>query len=499
MSDENENNNAVTEDHKNGEMLVHYNDDESYNSAIAGFREELDKQIVFAGESTDWREIRKRLSDLRDKLKTLFLRSEDDKQINELIQSTLENINLRQNEEQEKFDAEAQANYDSIIDSVKEALEYSEVSFDFKKSRERLLSAQDTFKNLKLRRSQKDELYKMVNAAFDNVSKKQNEERENYEMECIENYHNLKHKIDIAISFSKESEIFADARKALINVQNLIKGLKLKRDQRNELYQFIRDAFDEVNIRQEAERTTFNQETSDNYDKLKITVSDAIAFAESNEDFGLAREQLINVQNQIKSLKLKREHRDELFADIRAVFENLNQKQSVERDTYDAECAQNYERLTEKVNDCFGMVHGLTEFNMIRETLITVQGEVRITRLKKEQRIELFSRIREAFSLFDKKKNEYFDQRRDEKSKKLLEIKINLEDKMSRLNDVMAKDLESLELQKVKLAEAGEDEFLIEEVKTKIRNIEGRIKEKQDIIDQAQARVAEIDLEVNKL
>ena len=70
---------------------------------------------------------------------------------------------------------------------------------------------------------------------------------------------------------------------------------------------------------------------------------------------------------------------------------------------------------------------------------------------------------------------------------------------MSRLNDVMAKDLESLELQKVKLAEAGEDEFLIEEVKTKIRNIEGRIKEKQDIIDQAQARVAEIDLEVNKL
>ena len=104
MSDENENNNAVTEDHKNGEMLVHYNDDESYNSAITGFREELDKQIVFAGESTDWREIRKRLSDLRDKLKTLFLKSEDDKQINELIQSTLENINLRQNEEQEKFD-----------------------------------------------------------------------------------------------------------------------------------------------------------------------------------------------------------------------------------------------------------------------------------------------------------------------------------------------------------------------------------------------------------
>src|SRR5690606_27236685 len=132
-----------------------------------------------------------------------------------------------------------------------------------------------------------------------------------------------------------------------------------------------------------------------------------------------SRERLIEAQNYIKRTKLRHEQRNKLYADIRAIFDDINSKQSEERAEYNEECDKNYQILTQKVNDCFGLVHGLTEFNMIRESLITVQSEVKVSKLKKEQRNELFARIREAFSVFDKKRNEYFDNLKENKLQKL--------------------------------------------------------------------------------
>lgn len=498
MSEEINKNLEPTEESGHGKVLVQYADEASYKQAAGIYEVELNKHIEFAGESNDFREIRKRLTEAKDKLKSLFLNEPDNEKYSALIQEQIELLNTRQSEEQEKFEAESLENYNSVYGAVKEAVDFAAASSDFKLSREKLLAAQDLFKNLRLKRQHKDELYNLVNHSFDLVSKKQNEERENYEMECIENYHSLKQKIDAAIEFSKKSEIFSDARKALINVQNQIKGLKLKRDQRDELYQFIRDAFEDVNKRQEEERSVFNKETSENYNNLKSQVHAALDFAQTSEEYSLSREKLIAMQNLIKATKLKREHRDELFADIRKVFEELNEKQSQERDSYEAECNSNYEKLTEKVNDCFALVHGLTEFNMIRESLITLQGEVRIARLKKDQRNELFSRIREAFSLFDKKRMEYFDQKNEEKAKKLLEIKTNLEEKTARLKDVLEKDYESLEVVKSKLNDPSNDEYLINELNSKISNIENRIKEKQETIEQTKLRLNEIEAEINQ-
>jgi hypothetical protein len=484
---------------QNGEILVEYTSDENYNSAIAGFKEELNKQITFSNESNDWKEIKKRLTDVKDRLKALFLKDDDNAAMNEIINNAFENTNKRQSEEQEKFELESQQNYDSVIEGVKESLEFAETNTDYKAAREKLLAAQESFKNLRMKRSHRDELYKFVQNGFDVVSRRQSEERENYEMECIENYHSLKNKIDAAIEFATNSKIFAESRKALINVQNLIKGLKLKREQRDELYKIIRDTFDNVNTRQEEDRKNFETETVESYNSTKKIVDEAINFAKTSEEFGNSRERLIEAQNSIKGAKLKREQRDEFYAAIREIFDEINTKQSAEREVYESECSKNFQKLTEKVNDCFGLVHGLTEFNLIRESLITVQGEVKIAKLKKEQRNELFSRIREAFSVFDKKKNEYFEHRKEDKSKKLNDIKSNLEDKINRLNDVLAKDLESLELQKAKLNDSDSDEFMISEINKKIENIELRVKEKQDSIEQTQKRISEIDLEISSL
>ncbi|HRP01107.1 MAG TPA: DUF3945 domain-containing protein [Candidatus Kapabacteria bacterium] len=479
-----------------GDNLSQYDSQAKYDEAFKVINDEINQNISFANESNDWREIRNRLNISKDKLKGIFLKDEDNTKMLDLINSGIESVNKRQAEEIEKIEKESFDNYNNVIDKVKDSVEKSKELKDFKQAREALMSAQDLFKHLRLRRSHKDELIKIINDAFDSLTNRQIEERENYEMECIENYHNLKGLVEHAVGFSKNSPIYAKSREALIKVQNEIKGKKLKRDQREELFQSIRTAFEAVNSKQDEERNSFDGETSDNFNKLKKIVDEAIAFAQNTEEFSVAREQLINAQSAIKGVKLKREQRDDLYAQIRTVFDELNSKQSVDRTEYESECNENYAKLTQKVDDCFALVLGVTDFKLIRESMITVQSEVKIAKLKKEQRSELFSRIREAFSQFDKKKDEFFSKRREERKSKLGEIKDNLVEKLNRFQELLNKDIEQLEVFKKKIEEANDNEVLVNDLNNRITAMNARINDKNKNIEDTNARIQDIDKEI---
>jgi prefoldin subunit 5 len=195
---------------------------------------------------------------------------------------------------------------------------------------------------------------------------------------------------------------------------------------------------------------------------------------------------------------LRRDHRDELYAQIRVVFEDLNEKQSDERQSFEQECTDNYDNLTKKVNDCFELVLGLTDFKMIRETLINVQSEVRIAKLKRGQRNELFARIREAFGIFDKKRDEFFSERRAERIEKLNDIKSNLSEKIERLNQAI--ESEKAELVQLEGKSAEEmDEFMKNETTQRITLVQGKISEKEQSIEQTRKRIEEVDADIAKI
>lgn len=496
-------NNQLTEVVSNipqtGDNLSQYNSEDKYNSVLNQITEEVNQNIQFANESSDWKEIRNRLNISKDKLKGLFLKDEDNRIILEKINNCIELVNKRQAEEIERLDKESNDNYNSVIDKVKENIEKSKETKDYKHARELLVAAQELFKNLKLNRSHRNELTKLINNAYDELSTRQIEERENYEMECIENYHTLKKIVENAVEFSKTSPIFAKSREALINAQNAIKGKKLKKEQREELYQVIRNAFEDVNKRQDEDRSNFDTETTENYNKLRKIVDEAIEFAKNTEEYSVAREQLINAQNAIKGVKLKREQRDELYANIRSIFEEINSKQTLDRSEFEKECNENYNKLTQKVDDCFAMILGLTDFKLIRETLITVQSEVKLAKLLKDQRNELFARLREAFTNFDKKKEEFFNKRKEERKLKLNEIKYNLLEKINRMKELIENDNKLIEELKKKIDESNHDELIVKDAQTKITNIENRIKERNSSIENSNQKLQEIEKELSEL
>lgn len=471
-----------------GELIKKYASEEDYKNAYDGIFKEISNWCEQVKEGTDWKLLRNNQVELRGALKMLFLVKEDTKKLNDIIDEHAEIINQRQNSERMEKDKIFENNYNQYKEKVIETCNKANETAIFKEGRDLLIKLQDEIKPVQLKRSQRDEFFSLIQAAFLAINEKQANERENFEMECIENYHSLKKTIENACDFAKNSNRFSDARKKLIETQQEIKGKRLRREQRDELYQIIRVSFEELNLRQSADRSVNEEEITENYTKLAKIVNEAIEYANNTEEYSEARARLISAQNEIKALKLNRNQRDELYALIREVFTKMNETQSSERESYENEAEGNYIKLTEKVNNSFELVLGLTDFRLIRENLLAIQGEVRLMRLKRGQRNELFSRLREAFNLFDKRRDEFFTGRREERKRKFVTVLDNMNAKISRLEELKAKDLDLLtHLQN----ENGDEE--------QINAINDRIKEKDSQIAEAKSRLDEIQKEINDL
>jgi hypothetical protein len=466
---------------QSGDILGKYESEAEYKKAYDEIDKEIEEWTGTIEGTTDWKKLRNVQSELRAKIKILFLKKEDNEALNAKIDNASEAINQKQNQEREQKEQVYQENYEKYVGQVDEVCENAAKAESFSDARDMLIKLQDDLRDVQLKRSQKDLFLSKIQTTFTELNEKRAVEQENYEMECIDNYYNLKKPILEACEFSKSTERFADGRNKLIAVQKEIKGKKLKREQRDELYQIIRDHFELLNERQAAERMVDDEEADANYEKTKKLVDETLEFAKTTEEYGDARTRMIAVQKEIKAVKMRREQRDELFASIREVFTSINEKQASERAGFEEEANKNFESLTQKVNDAFALVHGVTDFRLIRETLINVQAEVKIMTLRRDQRNELFARIREAFGIFDKKRDEFFSSRRQEKVRKLQTGLDNVKAKLERLEELRQKDQETLDGLKNDGADANQIAAVEKKIATKVEQIEDSKKRLDEI------------------
>jgi hypothetical protein len=364
-----------------------------------------------------------------------------------------------------------------------------------------LINTQNQFKDHRLKREQRDELLSILTSTFDDLSQRQRIERERYEMECIENYNSIKTKIHDDFSFISNSKNFSKSREALIKVQGEFKGLKLKKEQREEQYSRIQRAFDDLNEKQRAERDAYELECTENFANLSKIVAESINFANTTTDFKEARESLIKTQQTIKGFKLNREQRDQLFQNIREVFNDLNVRQEEYRNQFDKENQENYERISKKIDNSLTDLEMLSDFRHIRENLIAIQGEVMILNIKREFRSELFTKIRNAFTILDNKRNEYREHKRIEKLTKLQSILANLENKSLRLNESIDRDKDILSnfVTRVSQITTNDEESMKAELNTKIDTINVRIKEKEISLQEVQQKTLDIQKELDMM
>lgn len=446
------------------------------------FKPKLDEAIEKSGSLENFREAREILVNIQNEFKNEKLAAENKEEITSALNKAFDDLNRRQAEERESFEMECIDNYHRLKGLIDETLDKINKMKNLREARKLLISVQNEFKGLKLKKDKREEQYARIRAAFDELNKKQDAEREEYLKECDENYDNLKILVDKAVAFSQTAEVFKEAREKLIASQGEIKGKKLKRTQRDELYAIIRAAFEALNDRQDSEREQFDKECSDNYKMLKANVDGAIEFAKNSENFKQARETLIAAQSSIKGMKLKREQRDELYGVIRKTFEEVNDRQDAERETFEKECLENYSNLRAKVEESFLKVANSDDFREIREYLISVQNEIKILKLKRDKRNELFGEIRKAFAEFDRKRDDAQKKVFEEKKRKLESLQSNIEEKIARLEESVVRDEEALDKPDADAAE-----------------IRKRIIDKQKNIDENKLRLLDVRKELEDL
>jgi len=326
-----------------------------------------------------------------------------------------------------------------------------------------------------------ENIQRMIADALSTITQSQIAERENYEMECSDNYLQLKSFFENIIQTLESSEDLTKSRQQLIEAQRIISTKTLKRSQQEELYQMIRAGFDILLAKQEKEKEKFNQEANQNYEKIAPLVENAINIANSTDSFKEAREVLTAAQNSVRDVLLTKEQRDELFGKLRVVFNEINKKNDQEREEFAKISEENFNQLKEKIEQEAAKLSNNPHFKSIRENLLTIQSELRVMKLKLDHRNKLYTMLKDTFKELDEKRAEYFE-KRDAAKKSGSSIIKNLEEKLSILKSTIESDkaeLEELQNQLNNPEIENKDELIQknEILLSKINEKEKRIKE----------------------
>jgi len=227
-----------------------------------------------------------------------------------------------------------------------------------------------------------------------------------YDDEAFSNYTHLKKNIDEAFDKVKQTTDLREAKGYLIDAQNHFKGLKLYQGDREQLYERLQQAFAEINKKIEDERLDFENEATQNYFQLKTKVDEAVAIANNPKDFQQAWNFLIEVQSLFKGKKLLHQHRETLYARLQHAFDALKSLKEAEKTLFEKETVQNYTRLKKNIADVIEQIKATESLKLSRELLIKIQSELRETRLRKEQRDELYGIIQQNFEILNQRFNE---------------------------------------------------------------------------------------------
>jgi len=317
----------------------------------------------------------------------------------------------------------------------------------------------------------------------------------NPEEESTLNYLSLKETMKIGLVRAGQAKDLREAKGYLIEIQSHFKGLKLRREDREELYTKLQNAFAEVNAKIEDERLEFEYEALANYADLKAVVAEGSSLAVKSRDFRATWDFLIGIQNRIKAAKLFREQREELFTGLQDAFTTVKSWRDEERQTFENEAQQNYLHLKALVEKGLIQAEETHEYKDTREYLKKIQAEFKGIKMAHEQREELYSRLQTAFDILGKRLDEFFRNKKKNWSVKMQYKLSQFEVEIFELSEALKKEqeyLSELEDQLDIIVSAGR------ESSAKI-GLEARIGSAQRSIERKQKQILSLEMERNEL
>ena len=223
-------------------------------------------------------------------------------------------------------DEELLQNYARLKEIVETGLSKASQARDLHVAKGFLIEVQNQFRGLKLLREHREMLYNKLQDAFTTVNAKIEEEHLEFEYEALSNYADLKPLLSEAISMASQPQDSKQSWDFLISLQNRIKVAKLLREQRDELYAGLQEAFGTIKARREEEHRYYENEVQQNYVRLKALVEKGLTQAEESHEYKETREFLKKIQSEFKGIKMIHEQREELYSRLQSAFDILGKR-----------------------------------------------------------------------------------------------------------------------------------------------------------------------------
>ena len=313
-------------------------------------KEKVDAAVEFAKTSSSFKISKEKLIEVQKELLKLSMNINDKNQLNATLSNEIKVINEKFQSWVENNEMLMIENYYTLRNIIDDAIQKAFSFESFPEARTVLNEAQNQIREKTLRRSQREELFKSIHTTFDELREKFDDYKRITEEEATENYAKLKIQVDAAIEYAKTISVedSNDARNKFIQLQALVKETRLKREQKLEFFDAIRNVFDDINEMSKEERKKFDAEAEENYKNLLTKIEVVIVDIENGMDFRQSASDLATISDILRLEKLRKNERIKLYDVLRTAYNLLNNK----RDEYNKyKFNERSKRLNETLDD----------------------------------------------------------------------------------------------------------------------------------------------------
>lgn len=242
------------------------------------------------------------------------------------LQEAFDMLKHRRSQQQSVLEQKSLSGKKELLPQVEALLAEAEKAVDIEAHWRQLIELQQEIKDRELTFEARNELLNKLQQAFTIIKLRREEKQRSLTEEGLSNALTLEEMITEGETLAANAEDFRVAFDRLKQIQQSFRELSLPREEREELYQRLQQAFDTLKGRQDDWFGERDRETRENYNRLKPLVLNGLERARTSNEFKKTREMLKNIQAEFKGIRMKAESRQELYNQLQRAFDILNQR-----------------------------------------------------------------------------------------------------------------------------------------------------------------------------
>ena len=286
----------------------------------------VEKALFESRYNDDTREAWDFCISVQNEFRGIRLQKEIREMLYQQLQEAFDMLKERRSQEQGILEKKSVSAQRELMPEVEQLVAEAAATDDLDAHWTKLIALQQEIRDQALTHESRRLLLDKLQQAFDALKSRKEKRQIRLEEESLANALGLEEMIAEGEVAAAEAEDFRMAFDRLKQIQQAFRELSLPREEREILYQRLQQAFDTLKGRQEAWFNERDRETTENYNRLKPLVINAMDRARTSSEFKKTREMLKHVQAQFKGLRMKAERREELYSQLQKAFDILNRR-----------------------------------------------------------------------------------------------------------------------------------------------------------------------------